>query len=204
MIAPDDAPADLTAMHDKALVDAFLAGSGAALVVLVRRLQPSLIRVAGAVVGSERAEDITQEAWIRILRGLPEFRWGSALKTWAIRVTLNQAYSDLRRQRRQIVVDPSTDEHFDARGRWRERPQAWHQDTPEAILASAQLSDVIRKELDALPEAQRLAVLLRDVEGLEMGAVCNILEVSASNARVLLHRGRNKLREAIDAFQAGH
>ena len=188
---------------DRSLIAAVLEGRDGALEILIRRLQPALLRTARAIVDESRAEDVTQEAWINILRSLPEFRWNAALKTWAIRITLNQAFSLRRHDRRQQEREAPLPDLFDARGHWRERVEPWHADTPEALLASEQLSQAIQSGLSALPETQRLALLLRDIEGLEMTAVCNILDVSASNVRVLLHRGRAKLREVIDAFQSG-
>ena len=198
----DKLPAPIQrSMDDRTLVAAALAGDRGALEALVRRLQPALLRTARAVVDDARAEDVTQEAWINIFRALPNFNWRSELKTWMIRITLNQAYSIRRRDRMDREPTAPTLDPFDARGYWRETVEPWHCDTPEALLASEQLGQAIQHGLSALPDAQRLALVLRDIEGLEMGAVCNILDVSASNARVLLHRARAKLREVIDSFQ---
>lgn len=207
-VAPESASANRvssTHLDDASLVAAVLEGQIAPLEMLIRKLQPSLLRVARAVVGEQRAEDVTQEAWIRIFRGLPNFGGRSQFKTWAIRITLNQAYSELRSERRHPAAEDGSpaDQSFDARGYWRRPVEGWHEDTPEALLASEQLRDVLHRGLEALPENQRLAVTLRDLEGLEMAEVCNILDVSASNARVLLHRGRMQLRALIDAFQTG-
>lgn len=190
---------------ERSLVAAVLDGQTAALEALIRRFQPSMVRVARAIAGEHRAEDITQEAWIKIIRALPQFEGRSQLKTWVIRITLNQAYSELRDQSRQHrTADPlPADAAFDERGRWRSPVEAWHEETPEALLASEQLRRVLIQGLDGLPQAQRLAVTLRDLEGLTMAEVCNIIGVSESNGRVLLHRGRMHLRVLIDAFQAG-
>lgn len=188
---------------DRALVAAALAGDRAALETLIRRLQPALLRTARAVVDDARAEEITQDAWINIIRALPRFNWASELKTWAIRITLNQAFSARRREQKESERLTSSSDLFDDRGRWRKSVEPWHCDTPEALLASEQMSAVIQRALSELPRAQRLAVVLRDIEGLDLAEVCNILDVSASNARVLLHRGRSKLREVIDGFQHG-
>lgn len=188
---------------DRSLVAAVVRREAGALEALIQRLQPALLRIVRTLVDEHRAEDVLQETWIHILRGLPAFRWNADLKTWAIRITLNQAYSTLRRERRHPLPDRDPGDAFDARGHWRQPVEPWHQDTPEALLGAAQLSDVLRHGLASLPEAQRLAVMLRDIEGMEMDSVCNILAVSPSNARVLLHRARARLREVIDAFQSG-
>jgi RNA polymerase sigma-70 factor (ECF subfamily) len=96
------------------------------------------------------------------------------------------------------MIDPA---HFQPDGHWQTPPNVWHADTPDAILASGELRECIDHSLKQLPPLQQAAIALRDMQGLDMESICKILEVSESNGRVLLHRARSQLREAIDQYQ---
>jgi RNA polymerase sigma-70 factor (ECF subfamily) len=96
------------------------------------------------------------------------------------------------------MIDPA---HFKRDGHWQTPPNVWHADTPDAILASTELRELINDSLKQLPPLQQAAITLRDMHGMDMESICKILEVSESNGRVLIHRARSQLREAIDQYQ---
>lgn len=199
-------------MDDGELITRLLAGDEAAFRHVVGEYHGLMQHVARAIIGSEFAEEIVQDAWLAVLQALPQFERRSSLKTWILQITGNLAKTRLRRERRSVAVGDAADielvaaaagQIFQPDGHWVEPPGNWHQDTPELVLASEQLRAVIDNTLATLPEVQRAVLTLRDVEGLEMDAICNILELSESNSRVLLHRARLRLWQAIDQFQRG-
>ena len=142
-----------------------------------------------------------------VVRALPKFERRSSLKTWILRIVSNCAKSRLRHESRNINVDFSDDNnmidpaHFKSDGHWQTPPTIWHADTPDAILASGELRAHIDNTMRQLPPLQQAVIALRDMQGMDMESICKILEVSESNGRVLLHRARSQLREAIDQFQ---
>lgn len=198
-------------MNDDILITRLLAGDEAAFRHVVGEYHGLMQHVARAIIGSEFAEEIVQDAWLAVLQALPQFERRSSLKTWILQITGNLAKTRLRRERRSVAVGDAADielvaaagQMFQPDGHWAEPPGNWHQDTPELVLASEQLRAVIECTLVALPKVQRAVLTLRDVEGLEMDEICNILELSESNSRVLLHRARLRLWQAIDQFQRG-
>jgi RNA polymerase sigma-70 factor, ECF subfamily len=126
----------------------------------------------------------------------------SALKTWIFRILVNRAKSEGVRERRSVPMsafgdDCAVDPDRFSGGRWLVPPQPWGD--PEERLLQGELRDRVRAELAALPPVQRAVVTLRDLEGLDSGEVCDLLSISAGNQRVLLHRGRTRLRVALAA-----
>ena len=190
------------------LITKLLAGDEHAFVQVVNAYHGIMVHLARTIIGDAIAEEVAQEAWIAVIRALPKFERRSSLKTWILRIVSNCAKSRLRHESRSINMDMSdTDSHmvdpanFKSDGHWLRPPHVWHTDTPEAILASGELRELIDHTLRDLPPLQQAAITLRDMHGLDMESICKILEVSESNARVLLHRARSQLREAIDQFQ---
>lgn len=193
--------------EDDALVDRILGGEVAALRLLIAREQASLLRFARAITrDQDLAEEAVQEAWVRIHRGLARFEKRSSLRTWMARIVINRAKTLAARAARWVpldseaeaaedAVDPSS---FSARGFWSRTPARWHGDTPEALLSRQQITTVIEAELEALPPGQRAVLTMRDLEGWNSEEVCNALEISESNQRVLLHRGRSRIRAALE------
>lgn len=197
-------------MDEEVLITGLLAGDEAAFHHVVGTYHGLMLHVARAIIGTEFAEEIVQDAWLAVIRALPQFERRSSLKTWILQIVSNLAKTRLRRERRSVAVGDAADLEsalsdisFQSDGHWVEWPVQWHHDTPELLLASEQLRAVIETALAALPEVQRAVLTLRDVEGLEMDEICNILELSESNGRVLLHRARLRLWQAIDRFQRG-
>ena len=200
---------------DAELVARLRAGDQAAFAALLDSWSPGMLRAARAYVASdEAAEDVVQETWLAIIRGVDRFEGRSSLRTWAYRILVNLA-------RRQGVKDsrtvawPSLDpEDFGPMvdpgrfqgpgdpqpGHWRRFPMAWP--SAETEVVSAEVRHVIEAALADLPHRQRVVITLRDVDGYGSGEVCSILEISAVNQRVLLHRARAAVRGRLEEYYA--
>jgi RNA polymerase sigma-70 factor, ECF subfamily len=194
-------------------LEALRAGDEAAFIALVRRHHPAMVRVAQIYVGNRSiAEEVTQDAWVGALNGLERFEGRSSLKTWLFRIVTNLAKTRAVREGRTIpfsalrtpenVPEPAVDagrfrSPDDPRwpGHWASKPQEW----PEERLLAAETQEVVDVAIDALPASQRAVIVLRDVEGWTSEEVCNALELSETNQRVLLHRARSKVRKALEA-----
>ncbi len=193
--------------EDRALVVRLLARDQAAFTSLVRAQHESLVRLALVFVRNRAtAEEVAQDTWSRVLTGLGGFEGRSSLRAWIFQICSHHAMSRGAREARSTpfsalggadepAVDPG---RFEPGGHWAEPPHAWRAETPERILERAEAVACIGRALDELPPAQRAVVILRDVEGLDAAEACNVLEVSESNQRVLLHRGRSKIRRALE------
>jgi RNA polymerase sigma-70 factor (ECF subfamily) len=202
---------------DQALVDALRRGDAAAFMALVDRYHEAMVRLAMAFVGSRAiAEDVAQDAWLGVLRGLPTFEGRSSLKTWIFRILTNRAKTRGVREGRSIpfsdlwslsdeAAEPAVpaDRFQDAGdplpGDWRRPPGAWSATPDDAVLA-AEIRDVIDMAIRQLPPSQASVITLRDLEGWPALETCNILQISESNQRVLLHRARARVRQALEAY----
>ena len=167
-----------------------------------------MLAVARAIIGESLADEVVQEAWVSIYRSLAKFEGRSSLKTWILTITANEAKSRLRKENRMVSLDSMVEDsggvmpdRFGENGRWSRPPVSWHEDTPEALLDNQQLMECIDKIMGQLPEQQRVALSLKEMKGISLDEICNILGISSSNVRVLLHRARHRLFERIDHFQ---
>jgi RNA polymerase sigma-70 factor (ECF subfamily) len=189
---------------DAELVARLRGGDEAAFADIVRRHHRTLVRLARVYVGDvETAEEVAQEAWLAAVKGLARFEGRSRLLTWLARVTINRAKTRAVRDRRRttdVSLEAAGEDdasRFNALGVWREPPRPWG-DGPEGEVSRKQMLDTLSRALDDLPAGQRAVVVLRDVEGCDADEVCNVLEISETNQRVLLHRGRARLRCALE------
>ena len=201
---------------DSELVAALRRGDERAFSQLVEGYTPALTAVAMRYVGARAvADEVVQETWIALLRGIDDFEERSSVKTWLFGILINVARSRSRRERRSLpfssvdtraeeegpAVDPSR--FIDAadhrwQGHWAAAPSDW--DTvPEDRLLARETLDGVRRAIDTLPERQQQVIVLRDVEGWSSEEVCEALELSEANQRVLLHRARSKVRATIEA-----
>ena len=190
-------------MSDEELLERLRAGDEDAFVVLVGRHHEAMLRLARTFVSSSAvAEEVVQETWLGVVRGIDRFEGRSSLRTWLLRILVNRARSVGVRERRSVAVadvEPAVDPaRFDGAGAWRLPPAHWVEDVEERVSA-AQLGGALRVALAQLPPRQLAVVALRDIEGLDSGEVCEMLEISEANQRVLLHRGRSHLRAALEA-----
>jgi RNA polymerase sigma-70 factor (ECF subfamily) len=192
---------------DAELVARLRAGDEQAFVALVARHHAAMLRVAGSFVPNAAiAEEVVQDTWLGVLRGIDGFEGRSSFRTWLLRILVNRARSTGVREHRSVAVGdagPAVDRsRFDASGAWMSPPQHWVEDSDDRLLAEG-LADQLQAALDELPARQREVVVLRDVDGLSGREVCDVLEISEANQRVLLHRGRSHLRQALESELGG-
>jgi RNA polymerase sigma-70 factor (ECF subfamily) len=183
---------------DVELVNRLRAGDESAFVTLVGLYQPRMLRLAEATVGSRAvAEEVTQDTWLAVLRGVERFEGRSSLKTWLFHILLNRARTAASREQRAGRPDTaSIEDRFDKAGAWATPPEPWA-DRVDDRLAAEHLAARVQQLLPELPDSQRQVVVLRDLEGLPSGEVAGIIGVSDGNQRVLLHRGRARLRQLL-------
>jgi RNA polymerase sigma-70 factor (ECF subfamily) len=183
---------------DVELVNRLRAGDESAFVMLVGLYQPRMLRLAEATVGSRAvAEEVTQDTWLAVLRGVERFEGRSSLKTWLFHILLNRARSAASREQRAGRPDAAgVEDRFDKSGAWATPPEPWA-DRVDDRLAAEHLAARVQQLLPELPDSQRQVVVLRDLEGLPSGEVAGIIGVTDGNQRVLLHRGRARLRQLL-------
>jgi RNA polymerase sigma-70 factor, ECF subfamily len=187
---------------DDELLEGLRAGDEKAFVALVGRHNHAPFYVARSFVPTDAiAEEVVQDTWMAVVRGLSNFEGRSSIKTWLVRIAINRARSTRARESRvlplsasETAVDPN---RFDSRGHWITPPEYFLEDAEDRMVA-ASLSETIHSSLENLPEGQRQVVTLRDLEGLDSKEVCQLLEISEVNQRVLLHRGRSRLRQDLE------
>ena len=188
--------------EDEELLTRLRAGEEQAFVALVARHHAAMLRLARSFVSSSAvAEEVVQDTWLGVLRGIDGFAGRSSLRTWLLRILVNRARSTGVREQRSIAIGdagPAVDRaRFDATGAWRSPPEHWVEDSEERLLAQG-LAGELRAALEGLPARQRQVVMLRDVDGLSGHEVCQVLDITEANQRVLLHRGRSHLRQALE------
>lgn len=194
---------------------AFLArlrqGEPAAYRQIVFRLHGSLIAVAAAVIGSRaQAEEVVQDAWLAVFAGIDRFEQRSSLTTWLFSIVLNRARTRAGREARLVGLPTLAGGEpgeravprsaFQPDGHWIEPPRLWDELNPERVVAGRQLWEHVQAAIERLPPGQRAVLILRDIEGCTAEDACTLLEISAENQRVLLHRARGRIRAAIDAL----
>jgi RNA polymerase sigma-70 factor (ECF subfamily) len=201
--------------HDLALVERIRAGDEAAFMMLVELLQPSMLRVAAMYVSSRAvAEEVVQDAWLGVLRGLDRFEGRSSLRTWIFRILTNTAKTRGLREGRSVpfsslagddldapAVDPDRFDTSagDPRGHWSTLPDDWR-GVPEDRLVSRETLALIARAIEALPPMQGEVIRLRDVLGWTAEEVRNALDLTETNQRVLLHRARARVRGALEGY----
>ena len=188
---------------DAELLRRLRAGDEQAFVALVERYNGSMLRLAASFVPSRAvAEEVVQDTWLAVLRGLAAFQGRSSLRTWMFTILVNRARTTGTREQRTIpfadtgpVVDAA---RFGPDGAWSAPPEHWIEEAEDRIEAE-KLAELLKALVGGLPDRQREVVLLRDVEGMSSAEVCQVLAISEGNQRVLLHRGRGKLRQALES-----
>lgn len=202
---------------DADLLRRLRAGDEDAFMELVERHHAALLRVAMSYVSDRAvAEEIVQETWVAVLRGVDRFEGRSSLKTWIFSILMNRAKSIGARERRTVPfsslepatgddepsVDPSRFRPLDdpqAPGAWAQPPRSWGA-LPEERALSAEVQQLVEKAIDKLPPSQRTVVSLRDLEGFSAEEVAGLLEITPNNQRVLLHRARSKVRRELESY----
>ncbi len=199
------------------LIDALRRHDEAAFVQLVERYQGPLLRLALVYAGGRAvAEDVVQDTWLGVLQGIHKFEGRSSFKTWLFRILVNRARTRAEREGRTLpfsalgdatiesgesavpaqrflgASDPQWPHH------WASPPKAWG-GSPEDQLLARETLDLIALEIARLPPAQREVITLRDVEGWSAEEACNVLGITETNQRVLLHRARSRVRGALES-----
>ena len=209
-------PTATSPIDELELVLALRAGNEDAFTNLVNRYQPAMLQIALAYVPSHAvAEEVVQEAWLGVLQGIGRFEGRSQLKTWIMRIVINRAKRRGGQEARTIPfsvvplasqeLDPSVDADRFRRpsdpwpGHWWTPPTNWGEQ-PEARILSREMLEQVRAALSCLPEKQREVITLRDVLGYSSAEVCNVLAISDTNERVLLHRARSRVRAAVERY----
>ena len=210
-----DAPVEVRrqpAADEAALIARLRAGDERAFEDVVTRFYPSMLAVARGYVRSRSvAEEVVQEAWLGVLKGLDRFEGRSSLRTWVLRIVANTAQTRGAREARVVPVsslaseggEPAVEpERFRGAGdpfpgHWWSYPTDWRT-VPESKLLSQETLEVVKDAIDELPELQRTVITMRDVAGCDPDEVCQTLEISEGNQRVLLHRARARVRTALE------
>jgi RNA polymerase sigma-70 factor (ECF subfamily) len=202
--------AGLDFSDDNVLVKALAAHDADAFAYLLDRYNSPLARLALHYVPSRAvADEVVQETWLAVIDGIDRFEQRSSLKTWLFRILVNVARSHGVKENRSVPFataavfeeEPSVDPHrfrrgIRARGAWKRPPHPWSE--PEQQAVDAETLSTIHAAIDDLPPAQREVITMRDVLGWSAAEVCEALEVSDANQRVLLHRARSKVRGSLE------
>ena len=209
-------PAIAEGSDEAGLIRALRCGDEGAFARLVGEYHGALVRLATLYVADRTAaEEVAQETWLAVLRGIDRFEGRSSLKTWIFRILTNRAQTRGQRESRTVpfaalvrgevgrddpAMDPARFQGPDGRypRHWVSFPRDW--DAPEERLITAETQRYVRTAIDSLPPAQRAVITLRDVEGLASQEVCNVLAITETNQRVLLHRARAKVRQALEQY----
>jgi RNA polymerase sigma-70 factor, ECF subfamily len=193
--------------EDRELLERLRSGDETAFDELIRRYHTRLVRFARTFVANQQsAEDVVQDTWVAVIRGMERFEARSSLQTWIYRICVNRARSRGLADHRFVTIDPTQatvdPARFGGHGDWAEPLEPWtHVD--DRLFAQA-IAPVVRTAIDSLPEGQRQVVTLRDVDGLTSSQTCEVLGLTETHQRVLLHRARARLRTAIEAEQRGN
>jgi RNA polymerase sigma-70 factor, ECF subfamily len=196
-------------VDDEELLRKLRSGDESAFRELVSRYHTTLVRVARYHVDSDAAaEDVAQDTWIAVMKGVHRFEGRSSFKTWLFKILVNRARTAGSRDRRQVPVDPLSREptvaatRFDASGAWSDPPTPFT-DLVEGQLDQAVVTKALHTAVRDLPEPQQAVVTLRDVQGLSTYEVSALLGLTEGNVRVILHRGRAKVRAALEDLARG-
>jgi RNA polymerase sigma-70 factor (ECF subfamily) len=186
-----------------------LGGDESAFSELVHRYHATLVKIAGYYVKSHAsAEDVAQDTWIAVIRGAEKFEGRSTFKTWLLRICINRARTLGVKEHRTVPSDPTESgpsvplSRFNSGGMWSDPPVPFT-DTVDARLDNSVLVSAVRNAIASLGEPQLAVVTLRDVEGLSTEEVATLLGLSEANVRVILHRGRAKVRGIVESAMKG-
>ena len=192
---------------DSRLLAGLKSGEQQAFEALVRQYHTPMKHVALSMVDEGSAEECVQEALMAAIKTLENFQGRSTLKTWLFSIVGNQAKMKLRKGRKEVYLEDITDgagfaeEFFKPDGHWASAPSKWHDNSPEALLSYEDFQNCLDKTISQLPDLQKTVITLREYQGMEMEEICNILDVTASNIRVLIHRARAKVYAMIDHYE---
>lgn len=188
-------------------LDALKCGDSQAFAQLVSAYHNQLLVVARGIIGPSLAEEVVQEAWVSAFKAMAKFEGRSSLKTWLYTIVSNGAKTRLRKESRQVRFSDDEQQsaflegRFADDGHWSSPPSQWELGSPDRLLQEDELRACIEQTLLLLPPQQKAVFQLRELDQESLDDICNILTISSSNVRVLLHRARLKLMQVIDGYQ---
>jgi RNA polymerase sigma-70 factor (ECF subfamily) len=191
---------------EAALLRMLASGDRAAFEAIYRKHNAAMVRFATGILRSRAsAEEVTQDAWVSVLKNIGGFEGRSALAGWIFTIVLNKARTRAGRDGRSVSFDGAGEDDnlaaaFDGRGRWKDMPELWEEITAERIIAGRSVLHHVTAAIESLPPAQRSVLVLRGQQGLEADEVCAMLGITEGNMRVLLHRARLAVRAAVDGL----
>ena len=202
------------------LIEALRKGEETAFSTLIEHYHGRLLRLAQTFVSNQTvAEEVVQDTWMAVLEGIHRFEGRSSLKTWIFQILKNRAKTKGKREHRYVSfsdVGSSTGQEEDSEmeperfhtsghltGHWVIPPTTWEENTPERMLVSKQSLAQIEKAIQTLPTNQRQVIVLRDIEGVDSEEICQILNITSTNQRVLLHRARSQVRRVLNQYLQG-
>ena len=199
------------------LIESLRKGEESAFATLIERYHGRLLRFAQTFVSNQAvAEEVVQETWMAVLEGIHRFEGRSSLKTWIFQILQNLAKTKGKREHRYIsffdvanatsqeensVMEPErvrTSSHLT--GHWAILPTTRDENTPERLLESKEILAQIEKVIQSLPSYQRQVIILHDIDGVDSEEICQMLNITPTNQRVLLHRARLKVRRALHPY----
>jgi RNA polymerase sigma-70 factor, ECF subfamily len=204
--------------EDAALFERLRNRDESAFLEIVQRHHGALVRMAQSFVNNRAvAEEVAQETWVAVLQGIDRFEGRSSLKTWIFQILINRSktrgvrearcinfsgMSDVNSECRYSSVDPSrllSSDDSQNPGGWASQPQQWDM-TPEQQLLSQECQSFIEEAIASLPELQKEVITLRDVQGWDNEEICGLLGITEANCRVVLHRARSRMRQALESY----
>ena len=204
---------------ENALLARLKRGDEGAFDELVNQHHSALIRMAmGYVADREVAEEVVQDTWMAVIESLNRFEGRSSLRTWICGILIHKAKDRGVREKRHTTFsafesyDDDNDEAVDPSrfqqsgewaGHWAFPPQPWDDQTPEKLLASQQAVNAMQRAIEALPATLKEVLILRDVEGVDVKEVCEMLKITETNLYVRLHRARERVRAAVETYLEG-
>lgn len=183
-------------------------GGAQVIALIYRRRTPALLRVCSGILRNRAtAEEIVQDTWVAVLKGALQFEGRASLASWIFAIALNKARNRVKRDGRSVSFDDFGDDHglaaaFDGHGRWSRLPDLWNAVDPQRIIEGRDMFSHVNAAIETLPEAQRAVLILWRHKELSSDAICDMLEITPGNLRVLLHRARTGLRKALDQLLA--
>jgi RNA polymerase sigma-70 factor (ECF subfamily) len=200
--------------NDGELIDVVLAGDRRGFAELVRRYQGPLLRLVFVFVRDRAlAEEVAQDAWLAALDGLEGFERRASFKAWLFRIASNTARLRREREARSVPFsalgeagdDGGCEEpaRFNSAGMWQDPPRVWGAQSGEETVRRAEAVRVMDSALAMLPQAHRAVLTLRDLENVGPAETCSLLGITMTNQRVLLHRARTRLRQALERHFRG-
>lgn len=193
---------------DRALALRLLSGDAEAFELVYRRHNAAMLRFCAGIVRSrDLAEEVVQDTWVAVLGRIDLFEGRGSLAGWIYTILINKARSRARREGRTVSFDDFGDGEglagaFDGRGHWRSMPELWEDLTPERHIEGRSVLQHVEAVIETLPPAQRAVLILRGQQELDASEVCALLDISEGNMRVLLHRARLTVRNALDQLNA--